>query len=290
MAVRPNLAQIDIWQKGNTHPKDSAYMRYRFSHQTEAGNYDIWRINGMYDETRPNRNEFTQVRRVAIGEWETAIRQSGKPDLMGGAIHGDEIMSNGALLIDGFNTETNPVDTRYYRARKVEFRQVSTLYEVGTSLGNPLATVTKRWEWFDGEFHLSQRTEWLAAITVDAGYQAMFPIERVQYNDTGVEITNGAMREPLWPVINVGSAGHATPDTNAGYIKIWGATNGYAGEVEILKGWDKPNRRSTIEDAAEYNKFRFDVCGSGYATTVGEVWDTKARYRVMKRVAGVGTV
>lgn len=290
VSVNPALGQIDIWQKASSNPLDSSYLRWRFSHQVEAGNYDVWRINGIFDETRTDRYNFTQLRRiVSPGECETAIQQTGKPDFMGGVLHGDEIVSRSYLLIDGVPQLTDPGGTRYYRCQKVEFIQASTLYEVGTSLSNPVASVLKRWEWKDGEMHLSQRVTWQKVISVNGAYLAMLPIERVQYNDTSFQITTGAQREPNWEPINVSNAGHATADTNAGYIKIFGGVSGYAAEVEVLKGWDKPNRRSTIEDAEIYNKLRFDFTGPGYMTTIGEVWDTKSRYRLMKTVGGAGS-
>lgn len=290
VSINPTLNQIDIWQKASSNPMDSSYLRWRFSHQVEAGNYDVWRINGIFDETRTDRYNFTQLRRiVSPGECETAIQQTGKPDFMGGVQHGDEIQSRSYLLIDGVSQITSPAGTRYYRCRKLEFIQASTLYEVGTSLSNPLAGVIKRWEWRDGEMLFSQRVTWQKVVSVNGAYLTMLPIERVQYNDTGFQITSGAQREPGWELINVTSAGHATPDTDAGYIKIYGGSSGYAAEVEILKGWDKPNRRSTIEDAAIYNKFRFDFTGPGYITSIGEVWDARSRYRLMKTLGGAGS-
>jgi hypothetical protein len=67
--------------------------------------------------------------------------------------------------------------------------------------------------------------------------------------------------------------------TSANIVKASGPT-GYSAEVELLEGWDKPNRRFNFSNSASYNKFYFDYTGPNYTTQVGEVFKSRARYRL----------
>ena len=67
--------------------------------------------------------------------------------------------------------------------------------------------------------------------------------------------------------------------TTAGIAKASGPT-GYSAEVEILEGWDKPNRRFNFSNAPGYNKFYFDFTGPNYVTQVGEVFKSRTRYKL----------
>lgn len=67
--------------------------------------------------------------------------------------------------------------------------------------------------------------------------------------------------------------------TSAQIAKASGPT-GYSAEVELLEGWDKPNRRFNFSNAPSYNKFYFDYTGPDYVTQVGEVFKSRARYKI----------
>lgn len=67
--------------------------------------------------------------------------------------------------------------------------------------------------------------------------------------------------------------------TSAQIAKASGPT-GYSAEVELLEGWDKPNRRFNFSNSASYNKFYFDYTGPDYVTQVGEVFKSRARYKI----------
>lgn len=67
--------------------------------------------------------------------------------------------------------------------------------------------------------------------------------------------------------------------STANIAKASGPT-GYSAEVEILEGWDKPGRQFNFSNSAAYNKFYFDFTGANYVTQVGEVFKSRARYKL----------
>lgn len=73
--------------------------------------------------------------------------------------------------------------------------------------------------------------------------------------------------------------------SSAAIAKASGPT-GYSAEVEILDGWDKPNRRFNFSNSSggggdlAYNKFYFDFTGDAYVTQVGEVMRSRTRYKI----------
>lgn len=76
--------------------------------------------------------------------------------------------------------------------------------------------------------------------------------------------------------------GFTMVETTANIAKASGP-NGYSAEVEILQGWDKANRNFKFSNALSYNKFYFDFTGAAYTTQVGEVFESRTRYKLDTR-------
>lgn len=277
--------QFDLYQKANPDPRSDAYIRWRVLHLSDT-TYDVWRTSGVWHENRIGQYSWEQQRRiVTTGENETAFQHLSPSGWMGGSTHGNEVQTRVVLLVDGV-PKPLPADSTpnnlFYRCRKVELIQESTLYEDGSALGTALCDVIKRWVWADGEMRLHARYTWLADKTLQGAYVAMLCCER---DDVSGNITNYGYREPLWELENIASSGFGESKTLTRHIKVAGTT--YAMELEMVSGWDTAfaNRRAHIEDDPAYNKIRFDLTGSGYAVSNGDIWETVARYRISKTYA-----
>jgi len=280
--------QFDVYQKAS--PQNStAYTRFRVRRNLvgdEAGvgrASDVWRLDGIYSYLRTGRWTFDYVRRLCNeGEHETAIKINGASDYMGGRAHGDEKHTRVYLRADGRTVTLTPGADILLRCRTVEMIQATTLYLPDTTpaANTPVATVIRRHLWKDGEFRLYNFVTFSAVLNLDQTFLTMLPVEREDYQNPGYLITNNAQRSPLFLSETVDVPDFPMTQTNASLYKLSGP-NGFGFEVEMLKGWDKPNRRSWVANAAAYNKVYFDVFGPGYLTAIGETIETESRYRFM---------
>jgi hypothetical protein len=281
--------RFNVYQKAG--PQSSnAYARFRVdrnlvpdSDPGEGRASDVWRINGVYSYLRTGRWTFEYVRRLCTeGEFETAILVAGKSDYMGGRAHGDEKKTREYLRLDGRNVVLIPGAADYVRCRTIELIQETTLYLPDTTpvASTPVATVVRRHIWKDGEFRLCNFVTFNAVLTLNQSFLAMLPVEREDYQNPGFLITSGAQRSPHFFSEDVSAPGFPMTESKASLYKLSGS-NGYAFEVEILKGWTSPNRRSWISNPEAYNKVYFDVFGAGYVTSIGEQIETETRYRFM---------
>jgi hypothetical protein len=201
---------------------------------------------------------------------------------MGGRAHGDEKHTRVYLRADGRTVTLTPGADILLRCRTVEMIQATTLYLPDTTpaANTPVATVIRRHLWKDGEFRLYNFVTFSAVLNLDQTFLTMLPVEREDYQNPGYLITNNAQRSPLFLSETVDVPDFPMTQTNASLYKLSGP-NGFGFEVEMLKGWDKPNRRSWVANAAAYNKVYFDVFGPGYLTAIGETIETESRYRFM---------
>jgi hypothetical protein len=269
--------EVDVYMKGSN-PDSSRYLRYRMQRKPDAAiGSDVWRWNEVWEVTRTGDFSFNTVIQICnSGENETAILQTGKPDFMGGTAHGDEILFEVAMLIDG--TKVALGGTGNYRCRRVEFLQGSDMFEVGTATpqSNRLAKNYKRWLFESSAVELFQNVFWEASVTLQDTYMTMLTLLRT----SGVtQISDKGYRHPKYTEENISTAGFTNIYDKTPIAKASGPS-GFSAEVEILDGWDKPNREFNFSPSASYNKFYFDYTGPGYVTQIGEQFVARAVYRL----------
>lgn len=278
--VVQSAAQVDIFMKGSN-PASNRYLRYRLQRLPIAAiNSDVWRLDEVWETERTGAGAFTQLLMVCSnGEVETAIRQAGKSDFMGGTNHGDEALSSAAMLIDGAPVALGGSGS--FVCRRLEFVQASDLFEVDTvpAKSRRVATASKRWVFENLSLELSQHITWERAITLEACYLTMLPLLRTSGS---TQVSDRGFRAPLFAPEDLSSAGFMQLGTTSSLLRASGPS-GYSGEVEILEGWDKPGRKAFFSNSPLYNKLYFDYTGTGYVTTVGEDTTARARIRVDTR-------
>lgn len=269
--------QVDVYMKGSN-PTSYQYLRYPMKNVPDAGiGSDVWRWTETFEAERTGDMAFTTGLSICnSGEVETAIMIDGKTDFMGGNAHGDEIKVWDRLLIDG--VEVSLSTAADYRCRRVELMQKSELFEPDTATpqSNLIATAYKRWVFEAGDVEIFEHLVFDAAVTLKQTYLAMLPILRL---NGATQITDTGYVSPLYEAQDISVDGF-TPVYFDGKIAKISGPNGYSAEVEILEGWDKPNRRFNFSPAASYNKLYFDFTGADYPTLVGEVMEARTRYRL----------
>lgn len=277
VVIADGSGQVDIYMKGSRRTSNK-YLKYPMTNTVVPSiGADVWRWDEVYEAERTGDFAFTQGLQICNpGENETAIRQTGKSDFMGGNAHGDEEKVWVRMLIDG--SEVDLAAAANYRCRRVEFMQHSELFEADTATpqSNKVADAYKRWVFEGGELEITQHIVWDDAISLQDTYMAMLTLLRTS---GATQVSDKGYREPLWAEEDISVSGFTAVFSTASIAKASGP-NGYSAEVEILEGWDKANREFNFSPSASYNKFYFDFTGPGYTTTIGEVFKSRVRYKL----------
>ncbi len=280
--INPML--LEFYIKGSN-PESNNYIKYQLKKTIESSiNANSWGLHQGYEVVRAGDYDFsvTSIDRIInTGEWECAISISGEDDFMGNAAHGDELLSNERLLIDGVEKNISTIEN--FRCKELTFIQVSDLEKPSTSV--PVCRHIKIYKINSSRIFLEQRLEWLSSELLHNAFLTMLPIDR--HNGT-VQITDKAFRDDNFVVDDVSTPGFTggvndPAPNNVKTISIWGNTSGISAEVSILEvSANLPNSKFYISNASIYNKLYYDYCGD-YTTTVGEKWVVKTEYKITTR-------
>ncbi|PHY20936.1 hypothetical protein [Caulobacter sp. BP25] len=283
LVVIQTPTKLRVFRKGSN-PASNHFIEHQFENDPDPSkNSDVWRLNGDWDVVRVGAFEFTRVQQITNpGERERAIQEQGALDFMGGNAHGNEEKFATAMVVDDILHDIN--QTLAFTCDKLEFFQASKLYKVGnpdkyTPKGPVAANSYCRWIFEPAGVDVSTELQWQMSMTLAITYLAMMPVWRV--SETGAQITTTGMKSPTWALEDISTSSHPGTQTKAAIIKAWGST-GYGVQMEMLDGWDKPNRQSRISNSVSpaYNKLYFDITGSGYVTAVNEVMRARFRFTI----------
>lgn len=250
---------------------------------------DVWRMIGVYDCSFSIDRVKTRIQQIIrTSEWETAIRENGKPDFVGGGSHGNQIKQTVKAFIDG--VEVNPTSAINQRCRRFELFQTSKLYRYGELPGSggewdesqEIGTVHTHWLWDRGQLFLDNTLVMSQALTLDYTYLGILPVYRevapVAGGDPVEIVTSGWRDSPSLGIEDLSTDSYVDTYTKSAIMRGWGA-GGYMLEMEKLSGWDKPNRDCRFASAVD-NKFYQNITGTGYAATGGEVIHARTRYAI----------
>ncbi|EOR08670.1 hypothetical protein F896_01196 [Acinetobacter genomosp. 15BJ] len=283
VVVFVGASAIDIYMKGSKR-LSTKYTDWRIARQTapfdpnnQLGNVDVWRIQGVYEVDKPQSSfGFTRTREiVTAGEMECAILEDGKGDFMGGW-HGDEILTSFMFMVDG--KPIDPSVSKSFVCKKFELIQVSDMFRMNTQI--KVADHTKHLIFENRKLRLKQYVKWVMSLIIKTAYLTMLPIKRKQNDTSGEQITDKAIREPLYAIENIGEADFERTLTMGSLpaCQIWGPT-GIDASVEFLKHPNNPTACFYIANPTNYNKFYYSVAGNfigteRHTTAIGEVWET----------------
>lgn len=272
-----NSTSINIVMKCGNNTSDK-YVRYHMQRTSNtATRSDVWRINSVHEVSKVSDLGFvTGTMICSTGEFECALRETGKSDYMGGWRHGDDELVSVTFLADG--NVVDPSVVQNYKCGRFEVIQKSELLEVDNPTRNVRAIAYRRWVYTKGEFELFHHVEFAQNFNVEIAFFNMFPIKRLG-SDGVTMITNKAYRSPRYDTEDISTIGFPITFNKAKIIRYSGPS-GFSAEVEVLEGWDKPGRNTWIQNAEEYNKGYFDYTGTNYNAIAGESLTSRAVYRI----------
>lgn len=263
-------------------PTKVGFVKYRFAHVVDSDiNADSWRIVGAF-ACDNNFNDRFQI--VTNGEWEMAIQIEGRPDFIGGSLHGDEIVNSIHFFVDGVKKSLEDLGeiTGFDTLRIVEDTQMYDPNDNSTKV----ATHGKEYTFTANGLVLKQSVNWETRQRIATSYMAMLPIFRGNDNYSTLQITDHYYCDADFVEYDV-----SVPGTGSGFAwkkdvrsaTIYSDKSGVCASVEILRtpdavggGWFQ------VSSAAQYNKLYFACAGRDgiHVTEVGERWNTETRYRI----------
>ncbi len=268
------------------------YLCQNFGHHVSPSiSCDIWKLDEVYVYKKEG-GKFSKVYAnpmIKAGEWECALKEKGASDFIGGVAHGDEVLISIKFLLDGKNIDLTKSGS--YLCKNITVIEHSKLFRCDSLQQDHVANHIRYYDISKNEIIVTQRVTWLQSMTMDRSYLTMLPICR-QYGYNG-----GETAQPEKPYIT--SMGVTDYDyipmelrfdgeKHSNYVykkgikmaQIWNDGAGYqmTAKVEVLESNDLPNSSMAFTNSGQYNKMYFDYCGSGYVTSVNEVWKNKAKY------------
>lgn len=252
--------------------ESNKYIKWRFERRPIVGiNSDTWHTQRAWEVEINTDGTETITKEVIIGgENETAIREDGKADFMGGTAHGDEETLWDYMKVDGKEIDYNVSDTYY--CSQFELTQKSQLWEEGTNKLNKFGVNFKRWKVKRYEVECQQRTELEKNADISSWYHTLWCVNRDYSYDLA--------RAPYWERED-GTPGHALIYSFTNHAQGWGA-DGIQYEAKILENdyngtFVMP--RLFFQTSGAYNKFYFDSAFSLPATmNIGDVMQTRHVY------------
>lgn len=245
----------------------NGYIRYRLGRSTDANiNLDVWRLIDAYlcdaDKTAKTAI-FTQGMDV-----EGVVLLPDEGDHIGG-VHGDEVMSEGMLFLDGHPVAFGSVQTGY--AREVKLAVRSTLYHVGTS--NACMTREKIVT-FGGEgVHVQNAWTATEALDIQSIRASMLSVSKNcidYYSDTVVN---------TYPVAAPASADSVVISEDKRIVDISYMGNITARHWAGKRGGDESGYSTLLQDYGERLKSYFN-CYDGYHAKAGDILTAESHFRL----------
>ena len=153
-------------------PTEQGYINYHLVHSVcEERNCNIWRLGPACHCNDALQDAVPLTR--PLSEWEMAIRPEGRPDFIGGAVHGDEHIESLRVTLDGILIDQRNLHERTaFQTLTAEIR--STGYDPSTPTKRMLAHC-KRITFDRTGVRVEQEVEWLTDARLTTSYLAMMP-------------------------------------------------------------------------------------------------------------------
>lgn len=279
-ATNPDNVDIYIPSK---RPGSNYYFDIKLCHTINAdANCNVWRLDAGYLVQRDGNSFTNRVNILSGGEWTCALKIHGASDFMGGSYHGDEIINNAVILIDG-------TPHSFIAGETLECQSIAILEN--TNLYNPeeqselAAVVARKINITADGIETDQRVEWKHAYTMDWSYLGMFCIMRT--------ITDRGYSDTEYIPYDIGVQGFDNPMyvNNANCLKNRKLIGEYGTESKLhfelecthIKP-ELPTRPTFIYNDSPYNKIYMSFCPNNYEVAVGDVWEATHVYRISENI------
>jgi hypothetical protein len=239
------------------------YICWRFERLTsidaEAGhNSDVWHLQRAYVVGADLSTIIKEV--ITGGENETAIKESGKADFVGGTAHGDEIAQWINMQLDG--TEIDPTVAGRHIGKVFRVQQHSQGYEEGTQALTEWFKAWKTWEFSIDGVEITQQLEFQRDAVVSDWYNCFLCIARNEdENELATTAQFGAV-EPYYQKEDL-RARNRTRVEYPSPRKAISYGGGVSFSVEFLEGYGPQDPDNITFDPAENYMF-FQVGGGNY--------------------------
>ncbi len=276
---------IRFYIKGSATPTRN-YLEYRLKHFIKPydatfssinHNLDSWNLFEVYETERVEGFNFVRLRGgfpiVSGGAWECAIKETGAADFIGGSNHGDEVLIDAQLYVDGKQKDLLRSEKIY--GQELIFIHHSTLFRSNTL--KPVADYVRTYNVSVGGIVLTQEIKWLEPLEVSDSYLAMLPIRRNLNGETGELITEVGVRDD-GAIEDLSSPGFVPVYTiGTQRAKAWSIKSGIYASVQILEDGGGPPAEFNFSNSPAYNKFYFDFT-QRHMITAGEIWQVSTKY------------
>lgn len=223
------------------------FVQYEFLHQRASGiNCNCWRINSI---AVADADLIEQYKLTSSGEIECAIMLDGRPDYIGGRMHGDEQTTNILFFVDGNAiVPSNITDSISFDELTVV--TVSNLYDPNDST-TIVAEHGKKYIFTSSGLRIKQYVIWKTSVDVDQLYLAMLTASKAVTD-------SGYTNKSFVPVVLADSYGYYD---NVDYIAEYSTSVPVFMSMEAVSypnptGSDKPTLRLT-DNNNDYNKAYF---------------------------------
>lgn len=243
----------------------NGYILFQFVHTVSASiNSNIWRL-GYAKQVDDSFEDVATI--TTTGEWECALKISGRSDFAGGFLHGDEIMQSITFLING-KVKTISELSGKVQFDKLQIVQKSNLYDPNDST-TVFAVHTSLHEFTD-KLRIKQSVVFSGAYTMDVSYLSMYPISKTYsanyYTDQNYEYQ--AVSIPVF-------------QRSAREVSLFGG--GIASTFALKEQTENLNSGglSILDNGGNpYNKCYFGLCGSNTAVSSGDIWKATTEYAI----------
>ena len=261
-------------------PAEAGYIRYEFNHCVDdERNSDIWHIG----KTFAVNDDFEEIIGTTIdGEWECALHLKGRDDFSGGIAHGDEVMQDISVFVDGKQTDMSSLS---------QMRECDTIKIIQTSLlYDPLdgtRVIAKHYSEhvFDDRVTIDQSITWQVAEPLIACYLAMFPASKM--------VTNKVYTERDNEVTELDTDDYEKTFPNEKSCTLFSDDSGFSATfaIEEYPADLDPNANYllvTDNGGLAYNKCYYVLVSneSQKSSAVGEEWHTRTVYTLKYKGKG----
>lgn len=253
-------------------PQKTGWLKYEFLHCVSISkNCNIWRM-GRAVKCGENFEEITML--TTGGEWECAIKLTGRSDFAGGYIHGDEIVDAIEFFVDGKAiTISDYTDITYFKTFTVV--QKSSLYDpsnVETKFADHgsehIFDITK-----SKNLVIRQNVKWIGAYTIENSYLAMLPILK--------SVTDHFYTDKNY---NPAAITLNYTDSDVKDSTLYSKTAGVSAEfgIPIYPNVDSLSGMLLLTDnnGLDYNKAYYIVGGNDSPISNGTLWMTETGYNI----------
>ena len=253
------------------------YVKYVFEHTILAAkNADVWRIDRAYMCLR-DLSEATLL--TEGGEWECALRLSGRDDFSGGKAHGDEICEKVTFVLDGVTVGDISTLTDVTPFHNLTILQTSVLYDPDDSTTEIATHASEHVFTHDrNQVAIRQTIQWLDNFDIATCYLAMFPVSKDVTSEWYNDLTFDRDTIELGSYYNISEVNMFSSDSHI--VSRFGVSK-YIKDASYSK-----NGRFMISDNSglNYNKSYYTISsGENVSAKAGEVtadtiWQTESYY------------